>query len=85
MFTVYIYVFDFIGGSWNQANKLTTTDGTTYDRFGISVSLSNNRALIGADYDGLMTEVFAFQRYKAGSGHRRRSSACIITLNLIDE
>ncbi len=45
------YVFDFDGNSWNQITKLTADDGEAIDLFGNSVSLSDNRALIGAYYD----------------------------------
>ncbi|MBL4659788.1 MAG: FG-GAP repeat protein, partial [Alcanivoracaceae bacterium] len=45
------YVFDFDGNNWNQTQKITAADGGTGDSFGKSVSLSGNRALIGADLD----------------------------------
>ena len=60
------YVFDYDGMNWNQSAKLVATDGASYDYFGSSVSLSGDRALMGAlghyldsgsayvfDYDGL--------------------------------
>ena len=52
------YVFDFTGGSWIQTQKLTDGDGAAGDEFGHSVSLSGNRALVGAigdDDNGLDT------------------------------
>jgi uncharacterized repeat protein (TIGR01451 family) len=45
------YVFDFGGSNWSETAKLTADDGADYDNFGISVSLSNDRALIGANGD----------------------------------
>jgi len=44
-----VYIFDFDGSQWNQSQKLTASDGTEYDYFGKSVSLSENRILIGAE------------------------------------
>lgn len=46
------YVFDNNGVNWSQSQKLTAGDGATNDEFGYSVSLSGNRALIGAYRDG---------------------------------
>ncbi|GAB5535506.1 MAG: hypothetical protein Rubg2KO_17550 [Rubricoccaceae bacterium] len=42
------YVFDLAGGTWTQTQKLTATDAAVGDGFGISVSLDEDRALIGA-------------------------------------
>ena len=42
------YVFELNGGTWSQTTKLTAADGAASDRFGCSVSLSGDRALIGA-------------------------------------
>ena len=43
-----VFVMDYIGGSWVKTQELTAVDGEAYDYFGYSVSLSGNRALIGA-------------------------------------
>ena len=43
--SAYIYRFD--GSSWVET-KLIASDGANGDEFGISVSISNNRAIIGA-------------------------------------
>ena len=43
------YIFAFDGVTWNQETELTASDGQVADRFARSVSLSGNRALIGAD------------------------------------
>ncbi len=45
------YIFDFDGISWNQSQKITALDAGESDLFGHSVSLSGNRALIGARDD----------------------------------
>ncbi|MCH7976787.1 MAG: T9SS type A sorting domain-containing protein, partial [Bacteroidetes bacterium] len=45
------YVFAFDGASWTEEAKLTAADGAQADFFGISVSLSGDRALIGAHQD----------------------------------
>jgi uncharacterized repeat protein (TIGR01451 family) len=42
------YVFDFGGTTWSETAKLTPTDGAASDEFGFAVSLSGNRALVGA-------------------------------------
>ncbi|MEO0508580.1 MAG: FG-GAP repeat protein [Verrucomicrobiota bacterium] len=43
------YVFVRNGGNWSFEQKLRASDGASFDRFGISVSVSGNTALIGAD------------------------------------
>lgn len=45
------YVFDFNGTEWSQTVKLLPNDGAEGDRFGLSVSLYDDRALIGAYLD----------------------------------
>ncbi len=48
------YIFKRNGTSWVEQTKLTASDGTSYDQFGYSVSISENYAIIGApcyDYD----------------------------------
>ncbi|MCA9222495.1 MAG: FG-GAP repeat protein, partial [Planctomycetales bacterium] len=45
------YVFRELGGEWQQVAKLTTADATADDRFGYSVSVSGDTALIGAYFD----------------------------------
>ena len=43
------YVFTRSGNIWSQQAKLTASDGTAGDVFGISASLSGNTIVIGAD------------------------------------
>ena len=46
------YIYELNNGNWIQTKKLLASDGGSSDQFGISVSLSTDRALIGAtDYD----------------------------------
>jgi hypothetical protein len=45
------YVFDLSVGSWSQTQKLVAVDGLDDSRFGYSVSLSNDRVIIGASND----------------------------------
>ena len=42
------YVFSFDGTSWTEEAKLTASDGSARDRFGFSVSISGNWAIVGA-------------------------------------
>ena len=46
-----VYVFDFDGANWIQSAKLTASDGTTNDQFGLSVSLTHDRLVAGAYRD----------------------------------
>ena len=45
------YVFVQSEGIWSQQAKLTASDATALDRFGYSVAVSGNTAIIGADED----------------------------------
>ena len=42
------YIFHFDGKQWTQEAKLLASDGDADDRFGCSVSISGNTAVIGA-------------------------------------
>jgi hypothetical protein len=46
-----VYVFTRSGSTWSQQAKITASDGAATDRFGISVALSGDTALIGAYLD----------------------------------
>jgi hypothetical protein len=54
-----VYVFTFDGTSWSEQAKLTASDGGD-DGFGTSVSLSENRALVGAPFNGLGGAAYIF-------------------------
>jgi hypothetical protein len=43
------YVFICSDGVWSQQAKLIASDAAAYDRFGVSVAVSENTAVIGAD------------------------------------
>lgn len=47
------YIFARSGTSWTQQAKLTASDGAWSDCFGVSVSLSGDMALVGADWDNV--------------------------------
>jgi hypothetical protein len=47
------YVFTRSGGSWSQQQKLLASDGAAGDYFGVSVSLDENTALVGAYAAGI--------------------------------
>ncbi|MHC4444910.1 MAG: hypothetical protein ACYTBZ_10350 [Planctomycetota bacterium] len=48
-----VYVFRWNGSSWIEESKLTASDGAAGDRFGTSVSLDGEVALIGASDDSV--------------------------------
>ncbi|MCH7887296.1 MAG: FG-GAP repeat protein, partial [Candidatus Marinimicrobia bacterium] len=45
------YVFKRSGTSWAQEAKLLPSDGAVEDRFGVSVSISGDYAVVGAKFD----------------------------------
>ncbi len=45
------YAFQRVGTTWTQLQKLTATDGTAGDRFGYSVAMDGDYAIIGAWWD----------------------------------
>ena len=78
------YVFDRSGASWSEAAKLTASDGAAGRRFGRSLSLSGNRALVGTlggdsayvfeENAGVWTET---ARLSASDGTRIGYSVCL--------
>lgn len=48
--SVYVYRYD--GTVWNREAKLLASDGAAGDHFGVSVALSGDTLLVGADLDG---------------------------------
>ena len=64
------FVFEKINGTWTQTAKLTASDGQAGDRFGFSVAIDGDTAIVGAvgDDDRGVTAgaVYVFQRL-AGS------------------
>jgi len=59
------YVFRRSGGVWMQQAKLTASDAASFDQFGfsVSVSLSADRAMIGARYDSHAGGIYAGSAY----------------------
>jgi hypothetical protein len=47
------YIFSRSDTTWIQKTKITSSDGNLYDRFGTSVSISGNYAIIGASGDDI--------------------------------
>ena len=45
------YVYEFNGSTWISQGKLTASDGASFDRFGWSVTVSNNVIAVGARED----------------------------------
>ena len=66
-----VYVFQRQSGSWVQTNIFTANDGADGDSFGSSVSISGNRAIVGAYYDNdngnLSGSAYIFERQSNGS------------------
>ena len=54
------YIFTNNGGTWTQTQKLTASDGDNGDRFGISVAISGNNAIIGANQYNTMGSAYIF-------------------------
>jgi len=51
-----VYVFIYNGTSWLEQQKLVASDAAENAKFGHAVSLSGDRLLVGAYYDGTATE-----------------------------
>ncbi len=49
--SAYIFRFDAETSGWEQQNKLTASDGAAFDRFGCSVSIDKNHAIVGSRAD----------------------------------
>lgn len=45
------YVFERTGGSWQQDAKLTASDGSAQDQFGVAVSIDGTTTIVGAHGD----------------------------------
>ena len=46
-----VYIFHRSGTTWTEQAKITASDGAADDRFGCSISISGDYAVIGAGYD----------------------------------
>lgn len=49
--SAYIFKFDADATIWKQEHKLTASDGAAYDRFGCSVSIDEDHAIVGSRFD----------------------------------
>jgi hypothetical protein len=47
-----VYIFHFDGGQWKEEARLVSSDLSVGDCFGSSVSIENDRAVVGAPYKG---------------------------------
>ena len=57
------YVFERSGSDWLQQVKLTASDGTAWDQFGESVSMSGDCAVVGAwGHSGQVGSAYIFER-----------------------
>ena len=61
------YVFRYADGSWSQEAKLVSSDAASDDYFGISVSVSGNVAVVGANGDESSAGAAYVFRYADGS------------------
>jgi hypothetical protein len=69
------YIFDRNQGgtnNWGEVKKLLSSDGTANDSFGLSVSISNDTALVGSYFhkvgaNGLQGAAYVFERNAGGS------------------
>lgn len=71
-----VYQFQRSGGSWERRGRIVPDDGGTGARFGTSVALVGNRALVGAPYNGTDADeevgaAYVFER--AGDGWTQRA------------
>lgn len=48
-----IYVYELLNSNWNLVSKVTPTDGTSGDYFGISVEIDDNNLITGASFDDI--------------------------------
>ncbi|KPA12838.1 PKD domain-containing protein [Candidatus Magnetomorum sp. HK-1] len=62
-----VYIYKYTSSGWQQAAKLTASDGAASDYFGYAVSISGDYAIIGAHYDDFSTtntgSAYIFKRY----------------------
>jgi hypothetical protein len=70
------YIFKRDGSSWSQQAKITASDGASSDHFGRSVSISENRILVGAylhDANGSNTGAVYVLKGMAYHGFKQQS------------
>ena len=71
-----VYVFEDPGAGWVQTAKLTASDAAPFDRFGVSVALAGETALVGAnDEGGGAGAVYVFERGAGGFAETQKLTA----------
>ncbi len=58
----YVFVYDEVAGTWSQEAKLESDELVSGDRFGWSVALDGDRAIVGAKDDDRIGAVYSFER-----------------------
>ena len=61
------YIFEFNGSIWTQVQKLTASNGIADDAFGYAVSISGNKAIIGATGDNNWTGAVYFFEFNGNT------------------
>jgi len=63
------FIFELVGGTWVETERLVGNDTTTGDRLGRTVAISGNFALVGADRQGAGNEgaAYVFERNDQGT------------------
>jgi hypothetical protein len=51
MYVGSVYVYGSVGSTWSRQSKILAADGAAYDNFGISISVYDTIAMIGAYND----------------------------------
>jgi hypothetical protein len=73
------YIFELVGGTWTEKKKLIASTGAAGDGFGCSVSISGDRAIVGAMYDddkgANSGSVFIYELVNGTWGNEKRLTA----------
>ena len=66
--SAYVFEKNSTSGNWTQKEKLLASDGVAIDRFGRSVSVYNNTAVIGANYGDVGSgSAYVFEKNSSGN------------------
>ena len=81
------YIFTESGGTWNQGQKLTASDGTTNANFGNAVALEGGSALIGADGSTVGSNTYQGKAYlfTESGGNWSQSDTFIASDGAVDD
>src|SRR6185295_14939287 len=74
------YIFERSGTRWTQQQKLTASDGETWDQFGASVAISGDRAVVGVPEGGVgaygyQGAAYLFERSDASWAEKQKLTA----------